>query len=1218
MTARRWLSLALMTFFLGCSTTPESVTTDKADAETQDVADGGQDISQQETTGLPETVAPETVDDTIFLPDLSDEDGAPQPACDPGEGCFLDQCQQNSDCLSGWCVEHMGQKVCTLTCQDECPQGWTCNQVGASDPDVVFICVSDFANLCRPCGAASDCAGVAGTKDACVAYGEQGSFCGGKCSNGEECPWGFACQTVTTVDGIELAQCVAETGLCPCTDTAVELGLFTNCEVSNDFGTCQGKRVCTADGLSDCDAPVPAAETCNAVDDNCNGLVDEVDLENGTPVCDDDNACTLDICNGEAGCDHEELSEGECLDGDACTIGDHCEAGICIGQPIKCDDGDVCTDDICDGLGGCTTEFNTAPCDDGDPCTVNDTCSEGSCGGFAVDCECSSDADCQSLEDGDLCNGTLLCDKSKLPHLCIVNPATVVECPAPEAGPDAVCLAAACDPLTGECSLVPDHEGFACEDGNLCTVGDKCVEGVCAAGVGPNCNDGNGCTDDTCDPDIGCLHTDNEASCEDGDPCTEDDTCDQGICAPGAPLVCDDADVCNGTEVCAPGVGCQPGKPLLCNDGDLCNGTETCDPLTGCQEGDALLCDDGNVCNGTETCAPGKGCQAGVALKCDDGDPCNGAENCDPENGCVAGESLVCDDQNVCNGTETCAQGKGCQPGTPLICKDDDDVCTDSVCAPESGCITLLNKAPCDDEDVCTTGDHCELGICISAGSLNCNDNNPCTNDSCDPVNGCVFLPGNDVCDDGNACTIGDHCHQGFCTAGGMLSCNDNNGCTDDSCAPETGCVFTNNAADCNDGNPCTDGDHCQDGSCAPGQDLECDDGQYCNGIESCDEETGCVDGPPPVVDDNVACTLDVCDEENDTVIHAPQNDECNNGAFCDGLETCDAVEGCKDGVPPLLDDGNDCTQDLCDEEADVVVHNAVDPKKYSFSNCSQTGYTGPSQSQCNSVYSGTTLAGQITVAAGIQVWTAPQTGSYDIEAIGAGGGRGKQYNTNVYSNGVPGKGARMSGSFSLNQGDVLHIIVGQKGSEGLSSKQKGGGGGGGSFVVKADGTPLLVAGGGGGSGRYDGNNGDDGVTDQSGTSGNGSNGASGGTNGNGGNVSGCSYAGDSGAGMSGNGKSTCGNGYYARSYTNGGQGGDWSHCWSDGNPGGFGGGGGTGPHGGGGGGGYSGGGGGGDINCGGNGGGGGGGSYNAGANQDNQAGYASGNGSVTIEISCN
>ena len=125
------------------------------------------------------------------------------------------------------------------------------------------------------------------------------------------------------------------------------------------------------------------------------------------------------------------------------------------------------------------------------------------------------------------------------------------------------------------------------------------------------------------------------------------------------------------------------------------------------------------------------------------------------------------------------------------------------------------------------------------------------------------------------------------------------------------------------------------------------------------------------------------------------------------------------------------------------------------FTTCGQTSTTGPSSSQCSSEYSGTTLAGEVTVSAGIQAWTVPYTGTYRIEGYGArGGGLG------------PGKGARVRGDFALKKGDTLYVIVGQTGN---TSNQTGypyvGGGGGASFVytnVMAT-TPLLVAAGGGG-----------------------------------------------------------------------------------------------------------------------------------------------------------
>ena len=70
-----------------------------------------------------------------------------------------------------------------------------------------------------------------------------------------------------------------------------------------------------------------------------------------------------------------------------------------------------------------------------------------------------------------------------------------------------------------------------CDDGDACTTNDTCVDGVCLGGPPPDCNDDNVCTDDSCDPDTGCVHLNNHDPCDDGDPCTLLDVCDgQGNC----------------------------------------------------------------------------------------------------------------------------------------------------------------------------------------------------------------------------------------------------------------------------------------------------------------------------------------------------------------------------------------------------------------------------------------------------------------------------------------------------------------------------------------------------------------------------------------------------------------------------------------------------------------------------------------------------------------
>ncbi|MBM4354153.1 MAG: hypothetical protein FJ109_10220, partial [Deltaproteobacteria bacterium] len=405
----------------------------------KDVVDAAVDVGQADGAVLPDGKLDVDPTETGGIDAVWDAPDAASPTCQPGEGCFLDKCKDNGECQSGWCVQHLGEGVCSQPCQEECPAGWKCRQVSGGGPDVLFICVSEYATLCRPCAGAGDCKSPGGSEDVCVAYGTAGSFCGGKCEANDDCPWGFSCKDVQTVDGIDVRQCVADAGDCPCTDLSVELVLWTPCAVQNEFGKCGGKRVCSTEGLLDCDAQTPGIETCNGTDDDCDGSTDEPLEVDGDYVnlCDDGNPCTDDQCKGGQGCLYEKLQSGECIHGDPCTVADHCVAGECVGNPVICDDDNPCTDDTCDGAGGCQFEANSAGCDDGDPCTVADNCSQTVCAGVSIPCDCQKDADCALLEDGDLCNGTLHCKLEEWPYKCAVKPGTVAECPVPPAGPDA-------------------------------------------------------------------------------------------------------------------------------------------------------------------------------------------------------------------------------------------------------------------------------------------------------------------------------------------------------------------------------------------------------------------------------------------------------------------------------------------------------------------------------------------------------------------------------------------------------------------------------------------------------------------------------------------------------------------------------------------------------------------------------------------------------------
>lgn len=277
----------------------------------------------------------------------------------------------------------------------------------------------------------------------------------------------------------------------------------------------------------------------------------------------------------------------------------------------------------------------------------------------------------------------------------------------------------------------------------------------------------------------------------------------------------------------------------------------------------------------------------------------------------------------------------------------------------------------------------------------------------------------------------------------------------------------------------------------------------------------------------------------------------------------------------------------------DVTIFESVE-----FGNCGQTGPTGPSQAACDGDYSGTTLDGDVTVTAGIQYWTVPASGTYEITAAGAAGGR------NTGHAHIGGYGAEMIGTFSLTGGDTLAIVVGQEGTDGNEDA----GGGGGSFVYNQTTGTLLVAAGGGGSGAENDDNTTAMTTYKNGTTGSCGKDApahsgglvSGGCSGNGGGIDAYLYGQGGGGGFSGNGLGPGG----GTAFLNGASG----HT-----KGGFGGGGNGGGDGGGGGGGYSGG-------AGGSGGGspdgpgGGGGSYNGGSAQANTNGANNDHGYVIIE----
>jgi hypothetical protein len=974
MISARWTIVALGFLWLTVSCSGMDFLGDLVDQTDQDVPDMQVKEGELDVVPMGDLFDNLDLDETWEL-DGNGSDGADETdlslSCQPGDGCFLDSCSDNSECQSGWCVEHMGEGVCTQACQEECPPGWTCQTTGGTGPDMMSICLSNFANLCKPCATTQGCESAGGAEDVCLDYGIEGSFCGGGCAADEDCPWGFLCQEADSIDGVTLKQCVAESGVCPCSQKSVELGLSTPCAVTSEFGSCSGKRVCTEDGLSDCDALVPGLEVCNGIDDNCDDDVDEASFVDGKYVdlCNDGNDCTDDLCHGDEGCEHVALDGVECKDGNPCTVADVCIEGVCVGSQVDCDDENPCTDDFCNDTGGCVFEANSGTCDDGNPCTVADQCKDQECVGYDVPCDCQEDTDCGELEDGDLCNGTLSCDKSELPYKCAVVLDSVIVCEKPS-GFNGPCLESVCEPETGACDFSAVNDGGLCEDGDKCSVGDTCQEGICASGVAANCNDGNLCTDDSCDLATGCLHIDNALPCSDENVCTVGDLCTDGQCLAGPEvLACDDLNPCT-EDTCHPLSGCvQTANNESCDDGNACTESDYC-AAGNCKGGPLLVCDDNNPCT-DDSCDSVGGCIFGTNVApCDDGDPCTLNDKCG-NGACSPGASVDCHDDNPCtldscgpdglcthlpqegqcSDYNKCTSGDHCDAGECVYDSvdtcDDGDVCTTDSCNPVTGCSNQGNSGPCDDKNPCTLNDKCDNGVCISGPGVICDDGNSCTDDSCGGDGICLYTDNDQLtCDDGNDCTLGDHCQEGVCSNNGLADCDDDNVCTTDGCDPGQGCIHLLNQAPCSDGDICTTADKCNLGACSGGPDLACSDGNPCTD-DSCAPDNGCQFLPNSAAcDDGNACTVDEgcvsgsckpggmkdCNDGNPCT-----NDSCDvidgcvysfNTAPCDDEDECTVGEKCELGVctgdiPPNCNDGDICTDDVCVPGAGCVhTHN--------------------------------------------------------------------------------------------------------------------------------------------------------------------------------------------------------------------------------------------------------------------------------------------------------
>jgi hypothetical protein len=262
------------------------------------------------------------------------------------------------------------------------------------------------------------------------------------------------------------------------------------------------------------------------------------------------------------------------------------------------------------------------------------------------------------------------------------------------------CQVAQCNVQTGQCEVVNDVAGVACDDGLFCTISDSCSMGTCVGGPQNDCGMAPPqCTEVTCDEmSMTCSSAPamNGAACQDpNDLCLKGSTCSNGLCIGGqqddcfffpVPSDCHVASCNPMSGMCEAQTGNQGGA---CNDlMDLCTVQKTCDSMGMCVGGVAKDCSNLTVGCTLGLCDVNTGQCQGQAVM-------NG-QACDDLNNCTSGE--ICTNMTCGGGTTTtqCINNDNC---CPMNCNENNDTDCGGVFAfnefrPEMKCADFANNGP--------------------------------------------------------------------------------------------------------------------------------------------------------------------------------------------------------------------------------------------------------------------------------------------------------------------------------------------------------------------------------------------------------------------------------------------------------------------------------------------------------------------------------------------